>query len=345
MIKINKKKSSDRYYNLDIARYLSSVLIIIVHLGPFVKTSAFATFLLNNTLVRLCVPLFLMITGYFVIQKEEKEPNYVYRYIKSMLPMYIFWSLIYLPFGLSYIKDLALNPFLYPLTLVVAFVYLGSFYHLWYFPALIVALLLIKFLRKYISIPKIMLISFVLLLLGSFETYYGILPGFIQNIMDGYFKYFFTTRNFLFFALFYLSLGHYLGLKENAEIKHSFRKTILFLFVFILEIYIIHGIKRMDCNILISAVPLSYYAFLTFLNTKKLPFIEFKFPLRSLSTYYYLIHPLVFSLLNFLIPKLFSFKKIPYSIAFTQIVIALIVTHLISNLILELKAKYKKLPI
>lgn len=299
MLKKASKKLNDKYYNLDIVRYLSSVLILIVHLAPFVKTSRFANFLLNNTLVRICVPLFLMITGYFVIQKDEKDPKYIYKYIKSLLPLYIFWSIVYIPFGLSYIKTLGISPSLYPVALLVAFVYLGPYYHLWYFPALITGLLLIKFLRKYMSISKILLISFVFLLIGSFETYYGLLPIFMQNIMDTYFKYFFTTRNFLFFATFYLSLGHYLGQEAKEKIKYSFRKTILFLFVFILEIYIIHGIKRIDCNILISAVPLSYYAFVTFLNTDKLPFIKFKYPLRSLYTYYYLVHPLVFYLLNY----------------------------------------------
>ncbi len=339
------KKSTDKYYNLDLARYLSSVLIVVLHLGPFDKRSPFATFLLNNTIARICVPLFFIITGYFVVKKEEEDPNYIYKYIKTLLPMYLFWSLLYVPQGFAYVKDMGLHPSLYPLAIFVGLFYIGTYYHLWYFPALIMALLSLKFLKKYISVAKLLVISFVLLLIGSFETYYGVLPIFLKNIMDLYFEYFFTTRNFLFFGIFYITLGYYLGQKNDKRIKHSFSKTLLFLVVFILEIYVIKGIKRMDSNILISAVPLSYYAFTTFLHTKKLPFFEFKHSLRKLYTYYYLVHPLVFLLLNSVIPEVYRFGEESYRIAFIKIIFALIIVHIISVLILELKDRYKKLPI
>ncbi len=343
--KISIKKSSDKYYNLDLARYLSSVLIIFVHLGPFNDRSPFATFLLNNTIVRLCVPLFFMITGYFVVKKEEKDPNYIYKYIKALIPQYLFWSLLYVPQGFGYIKEMGLHPSLYPLAIFVGLFYIGTYYHLWYFPALIVSLLLLKFLKKYISVAKILVIFFIFLLIGSFETYYGALPSGLKHIMDIYFEYFFTTRNFLFFGMFYVTLGYYLGQQSERRIKHSFSKTILFLIVFILEIYVIHGIKRMDSNILISAVPLSYYAFTTFLHTKKLPFIEFKQPLRQLYSYYYLVHPLVFLMLNNFIPEVFKFGQQSYRIAFVKMILALLIVHAISVAIIELKSRYKKLPI
>lgn len=342
--KIGRKKASDKYYNLDVARYLSSVLIIIVHLEPFAPEAKFARFLLNNTIVRLCVPLFFMITAYFLAKKEEEDENYTYKYIKSLLPLYLFWSLIYIPQGLSYLKSINLSPSLYPLALLIGLTYLGTYYHLWYFPALIFGLLLLKYLRKHFDIRNIMYFSVILLLIGSFETYFGFLPGILQRITDKYLSIFFTTRNFLFFGLFYLSLGYYLAIHKSKRIKHSLAKTFMFLAVFIIEMFLIYNIQRRDSNIILSAVPLSYYAFTTFLNTKKIPFIEFKFSLRQIYSYYYFIHPLVFLFLSWIIPEVFKISD-SYRLAFVKVLLALIIVHTISFFILELKKKYPKLPI
>lgn len=341
----NFEKSNNKYYNLDLARYLSSVLIVILHLGPFVETSDFASFLLNNTIVRVCVPLFFMITGYFVFKKEQEDANYIYKYIKSLIPIYLFWSLIYIPQGLVYINEMGVAPILYPVTLIVALFNVGTYYHLWYFPALMLALLALKALKKHLSIKKLLSLSFILLVIGSFETYYGILPDFIQGAMDSYLSIFFTTRNFLFFGLFYVTLGYHLASADSSKIKKRLTKTLIFLLLFIFEVYIIKGIKRMDSNILIMAAPLSYYSLATILNSQRIPFWEFKHPLRQLYTYYYLVHPLVFLFLNKLIPEVFVLGANTYKVSFIKIIIALIMVHMASVLILEIKKRYKKLPI
>ena len=51
----------------------------------------------NNILSRICVPVFFLITGYFVAQKEKTNPTYIRSYIQKNIHLYLVWSMIYIP--------------------------------------------------------------------------------------------------------------------------------------------------------------------------------------------------------------------------------------------------------
>lgn len=85
------------YDNIDFFRYIFSIIIIILHMRPFLETSNQLDLAFNNIVSRICVPFFFVVTGYFVAKKEKDNPNYIKKYIKSMIPLYLTWCLIYLP--------------------------------------------------------------------------------------------------------------------------------------------------------------------------------------------------------------------------------------------------------
>lgn len=114
------------------------------------------------------------------------------------------------------------------------------------------------------NIKCLLLISFLLLLFGATETYYGVLPLSIKELLSYYYNIFFTTRNFLFFGLFYVVLGYYMGSKENLYSKYCFEKLIISFFCLIFESILLHDTDRLNSNILISCVPLTYYLFIYF---------------------------------------------------------------------------------
>ena len=66
---------------------------------------------------------------------------------------------------------------LLPAALFVGFVHIGTYYHLWYIPAFILSVIFIVNLLKRFSYQKVFVISLVLYLFGSLETYYGLLPS------------------------------------------------------------------------------------------------------------------------------------------------------------------------
>ena len=65
------------YQNLNILKYISSILIIVLHLRPFLNFSNELDLAFNNIITRICVPIFFIITGYFVAKKEKENKNYI----------------------------------------------------------------------------------------------------------------------------------------------------------------------------------------------------------------------------------------------------------------------------
>ena len=353
----NHNNKDINYKNLDILKYVSAILIIVLHLRPFQNFSNELDLLFNNIITRICVPIFFLITGYFVAIKERDNPNYIKDYIKKMIPLYLVWSTIYLPIVIGVvINNISLiNEYLslinlkgyvlvmllilcLPIILLVMLLYTGVYYHLWYFPALLLSLLVLYFWKKKFKIKSLLIISFVLLLFGATETYYGVLPINIKEIVTSYYKIFFTTRNFLFFGLFYVVLGFHLGSKKEVYSSNCFIKLIVSIFFLVWEAIFLHDTERLNSNILLSCVPLVYYLFISVLYITKNNKRKGLFPFRDLSKYYYFLHPFVI-LICLSILKLINVNANPY----IQILIVLLLTHILSMLIINIKKKNPKL--
>lgn len=349
----NYKSKKIYYENLDILKYICAILIIILHLRPFIVFSNELDLAFNNIITRICVPIFFVITGYFAAKKENENSNYINDYIRKMIPLYLVWSAIYIPVLIGTILQYlpTINSFisaidisfpllilaiiiLIPLALLIALAYTGIYYHLWYFPATIFSLLLLKKWKNKFNIKYLLIISFVLLLFGATETYWGVIPISFQQLLSHYYKIFFTTRNFLFFGLFYIVLGYYLGTKKEIYSKYCFEKFIISVFLLVFETILLHDTNRLNSNILLSCVPLVYYLFIsTVYFTNKINLTK---RLRDYSKYYYLIHPMIIFIISLSIKDISNY---PY----LNILIIILITHIISVLIIKLKKKNKKL--
>ena len=341
------------YQNLNILKYISSILIIVLHLRPFFNFSNELDLAFNNIITRICVPIFFIITGYFVAKKEKKNKNYITKYIKKTIPLYFAWSLLYIPVIIGtiiqylpiineYISKInitlplliILSIILLPIIVVVALCYTGVYYHLWYFPAIIFSLIVLKKWKQKFNIKYLLIISFILLLFGATESYYGVLPLSIKRTLSYYYNIFFTTRNFLFFGLFYVVLGYYVGTKEKAYSKYCFLKLIVSFFLLTFEAILLHDTDRLNSNILLSCIPLTYYLFISAIYITNSVKLDFQF--GTYSKYYYLIHPMIIFVISLL------YKNINYY-PYLNILIVLLITHITSALIIKLKEKNKKL--
>ena len=341
------------YQNLNILKYISSILIIILHLRPFLNYSNELDLAFNNIITRICVPIFFIITGYFVAKKEKVNENYIKEYIRKTIPLYFVWSLLYIPVIIGtiikylpiineYISKINITlPFLIilsiillPIIVLVALCYTGVYYHLWYFPAIIFSLIVLKKWKQKFNIKYLLIISFILLLFGETETYYGVLPLSIKRTLSYYYNIFFTTRNFLFFGLFYVVLGYYVGTKEKAYSKYCFLKLIVSFFLLTFEAILLHDTDRLNSNILLSCIPLTYYLFISSIYITNSMKLDFQF--GTYSKYYYLIHPMAIFVISSL------YKNINYY-PYLSILIVILITHITSSLIIKLKEKNKKL--
>ena len=348
-----------QYQNLDLFRFLSSISIIVLHARPFFTVSYEIDMAINNIIGRICVPFFFFISGYFAAKQEQKKPDYIRSYIRSMIPVYLLWSAVYLPWSLSlaapYIQQVSgllctiglptaiqnlLLLLLVPLAVIVALLYSGVYYHLWYFPALLLSMLVLRWWKRKYSLRGLLTVSFVLLLFGATETYYGFCGQFFQSLLHYYYAVFFTTRNFLFFALFYVTLGYWMGKQEQPASSLCFLKLLLSIAALVGEGMLLQTTQRLDSNILLACVPLVYYLFSCLLYTNiHVPQLS-EIPFRAISKYYYLVHPLMILFVHAWFPQVDSFWM-----AVAKVVCVLCCTHICTLLLIHMKKRYPAVPL
>ena len=348
-----------QYQNLDLFRFLSSIIIIVLHVRPFFTVSYEIDMAINNIIGRICVPFFFFISGYFAAKQEQKKPDYIRSYIRSMIPVYLLWSAVYLPWSLSlaapYIQQVSgllctiglptaiqnlLLLLLVPLAVIVALLYSGVYYHLWYFPALLLSMLVLRWWKRKYSLRGLLTVSFVLLLFGATETYYGFCGQFFQSLLHYYYAVFFTTRNFLFFAFFYVTLGYWMGKQEQPASSLCFLKLLLSIAALVGEGMLLQTTQRLDSNILLACVPLVYYLFSCLLYTNiHVPQLS-EIPFRAISKYYYLVHPLMILFVHAWFPQVDSFWM-----AVAKVVCVLCCTHICTLLLIHMKKRYPAVPL
>lgn len=348
-----------QYQNLDLFRFLSSIIIIVLHVRPFFTVSYEIDMAINNIIGRICVPFFFFISGYFAAKQEQKKPDYIRSYIRSMIPVYLLWSAVYLPWSLSlaapYIQQASgllctiglptaiqnlLLLLLIPLAVIIALLYSGVYYHLWYFPALLLSMLVLRWWKRKYSLRVLLTVSFVLLLFGATETYYGFYGQFFQSLLHYYYAVFFTTRNFLFFALFYVTLGYWMGKQEQPASSLCFLKLLLSIAALVGEGMLLQTTQRLDSNILLACVPLVYYLFSCLLYTNiHVPQLS-EIPFRAISKYYYLVHPLMILFVHAWFPQVDSFWM-----AVAKVVCVLCCTHICTLLLIHMKKRYPAVPL
>ena len=345
----NYQQQKVYYQNLNILKYILSILVIILHLRPFLHYSNELDLAFNNIVSRICVPMFFIITGYFVAKKEKEKSHYIDTYIKRTIPLYLTWSLIYLPVilmtAIQYLPTIneylvkinvpillliLLVIVLLPILLIITLCYSGVYYHLWYFPAVMLSLFVLKKWKEKYKLNYLFIISFFLLLFGATETYYGVLPLSIKELVTYYYNIFFTTRNILFFGLFYVVLGYKMGSKEKTYTKNCFVKLIISCFFLAFEAIILHDFHRLDSNILLSCIPVSYYLFISTIYITN--HINLKIKWNQYSKYYYLFHPMIIFIVSLIFKGVNQFPILNISIV-------LMLTHILSLVMIKYNQK------
>ena len=132
--------------NADLVRCVAISMVVMLH----ISANSFASFgdnwtisLIYDSLTRSCVPLFFMLSGALLLNKNE--PPFIFykkRLSKIVIPL-IFWSYFYLVYRKYYVGEEALS--LSPLTILGGPVY----YHLWFLYSIISLYIFIPMLRYY----------------------------------------------------------------------------------------------------------------------------------------------------------------------------------------------------
>ena len=185
---------------LDLFRLAAVLLVVMNHTSPLADVSATADFWLTRVLARVAVPFFLMTTGYFLSRDHWAGAG---RQVKKLCLLYGACVLLYLP--VNFYAGIFTGPADALRKLLVD----GTFYHLWYFPATILGVVIARWLSRLglrVALPAAALLYLVGL--GG-DSYYGLVSQIppLRASYDGVFTLCGYTRNGLFFAPLFLLLG------------------------------------------------------------------------------------------------------------------------------------------
>lgn len=173
-------RQTNNYVN--IMRIVCAWLVVAIHTHPLTDINIQAGFFATEIITRVAVPFFFLVSGYYYCQKIRKDRNYIKTYIKGLLSSYCVWSAIYYLVNLSNaINDNDFSVKSYIIDCVVRFLLYGSYYHLWYIPALFIAVFIVTFVEKIKGRKILIVLSLIAYIVGVFGCAYyqlGIkLPG------------------------------------------------------------------------------------------------------------------------------------------------------------------------
>lgn len=336
MIKtINKQRNC----SIDIFRYLCSIMVVIIHTNPLTEINYVLSYILVTIFPRIAVPFFFAVAGYFYIQKLENGKRPFSPYIKRLLLTYGIWSLVYITLDFvqwghaeheNFIKDVLWGIFLK-----------GTYYHFWFFPALIIAVCITTFLFK-IKCKKLLVpLGLICYVLGTLcSSYYQavenipILGDFIKTIspLSDIFFY-----GFPFFISGYLVFILKDKIFEKLSVKFSIAILLCSVCIWLTEIFLIVKLN-LHRNILLSFTfyPLVMVVLLTLLRFPLSKYDKTAGLCKTLANFTYYSHPLFITCIMNSLKRIFEFE-----IAQTPLFIATVcITLLFGIIIHKINNKY-----
>ena len=184
---------------LDRFRLAAVVLMVCNHTSPLEDLAPTLDFWITRVLARVVVPFFLMVSGYFLARGGWEGTG---RFLKKTLLTYGAAVVLYLPLN-WYSGGYT------PASWLHALVTDGTLYHLWYFPAVLLGVVIARNLAQLGQAPALATAALLYLAGLGGDSYYGLVSQ-VPALESGYdmlFHVFSYTRNGLFLAPLFLLLG------------------------------------------------------------------------------------------------------------------------------------------
>lgn len=339
-MELRKEYLKDEQNNaIDLAKFICAILIVAIHVAPFGPSDKYFlhNYFIQNYLARIAVPFFFIASGYFLYRKttlEDFKIEPTKKYAFKLFKLYLIWSIIYLPSSFAEILRYEGDIFRGIIIYIRNFIFVGSYYQLWFLNATIFAVILISLLLyKGISPIKILIAAYIFYLIGLLDqSLFGFLlllrsaeppVAYLWNLLEIIQKVIVTTRNGLFEGFLFVGIGMFFAFyKIKIKKKWALMGFWIFMILMFFEVCFLAFIQfsnQHDMNFFL--VPTSFFMFAYILNCK-LPDSKIYKNLRVLSSLIFYIHfdiPLTARLILFLInPDLvLSFYVFPLTLVIT----------------------------
>jgi surface polysaccharide O-acyltransferase-like enzyme len=217
-----------RELSIDLLRILACLLIILRHITDIYAIShyKFRTGVFFDAFSYPSLAIFIMITGYFVFNKNESYKNFFKKRFSRILIPFVFWSLIFFQFNHRLDKySFNFQRFIYE------FLTKGTYFHLWYVYFIIGIYLITPLIRKMALNIDLKDITYVLVLSILFSS---VLP----KMFNGFGMYFlFLFHNWWI----YIFMGLLLSRLNKNKLLLYFSLLLISIYVAVLVISMVKG--------------------------------------------------------------------------------------------------------
>ncbi len=333
-----------KYDAVDLVKFISCILVIAIHVKPFGNEESILNFFFKNYVSRVAVPLFFVFTGYFLF-KDNIAQFKIKHQLSKLIKIYLIWSLIYAPMQIKGLAQYTDNGFKLFAFYIRDFFLTGSYYHLWYFPAIIFGIFFLYELKRFLKIRTIAGIAIGLYLIGLLgQSWYGLVEvlhiSAVQKIINLILSVCKTTRNGLFEGFPFIVLGmlvNHVRLKSNREKNMMLLSAIISFALVGVEIFTLDNVNFIhEYDYCLMMFPTIFFFSCYIVNTQ-ISIGNTGIIFRNMSTLVYLLHILIYEVSKNVLAE--------NGLGDVQFFIITVVVLLISNIIVSLSAKFKCLAV
>ncbi|MBB2147196.1 acyltransferase family protein [Pedobacter sp. LMG 31464] len=203
---------------LDNLRVIATIGVIFLHVAApflykFTKISGFNWWTANvyDSLVRFCVPVFVMITGALLLPKDYQLNDYLKKRVARIIFPFLFWIAVYSIHILFILKKGFELPIFKMLTISSSAFGYKITYHFWYIYMIIGIYLFIPIISKWIKNAKenelvYFLVIWLIAVLIALPIFSNYIPDFNLKYFGGF--------------IGYIVLGYYLSVRNFENVKH-----------------------------------------------------------------------------------------------------------------------------
>ncbi len=324
-----------RHQPIELLKLIAVFFVVIIH-NRFAPPFGF----IMDTLARFAVPVFFMITGYFIVGSPaplEKLKKQIFKLSEYYIAYVLIYILNYFIIALWTNKLMA---FKYSLETNIKSLLISPTmgFHLWYVINIIWVLMIVYIFAHFNKLKVLFILSSILHLIGILLSHLSLYLFHKALPLS-------ATRNFLFFGLFYVMLG--IGIKklDISKIKLN-QLSLLTVAVIICLLQVAerfmweHLFKSSFGDYFFTTIIASSALFIYALRSSiNHPFIE---KLSSYSMPIYFLHVLVMELLSLLLLKTFRISLRMVKTSITGNFIFILLTCILSCIVYDLFRKIIK---
>lgn len=335
------------FYAIIFMKIVCILLIICMYTDLFSAMSGIVNFTLIQLLVKIAYPFLFTCASFFFFRDIDfslplsnvQNKKRLMKYVTNIVKLYFIWTIIYLPLNIMNWIEEGFT-FTHLIYYVRDIILLGSYTHLWIFPALFFSVLLVYYLLQRFKTSEIFILSLICYLFGMLINVYGAflleIPV-LAPVIDLYQNIFTTSVNGLFYAFIFVFLGMQLSRKRiPLRISNIVIRLFIFIILYVMEVSLLSWLGYVNNNtqMYLTLIPLIYFIFLLlmqFQNDKQTKLI------LSFARLLYLI---CFYVMNFC-----RQWKVLSEHYFICLFIILSISSIISLIILKYANKYGKLKV